>query len=603
MNNSSINARKASSQQFDAEHHYSETSIAVGEDDRPSPPDDEEIGGQGPAGPTKDDLEQMARHRSDEAQRAANARKARAQGKAAHEAAKAAKKAKMEANKALIAEFNSAMGDDNAARNFADLTALTAAEFESKLDDMSTRDQIPAVISWMNARYSTVEDDKAFVLKPVLDQNSKRITYKRLSPDDLKLVFRNRKIMVGFSPKGAPIYNDWSSIWLDHRKRTHYNGIVFDPSNKHASDIFNMWQGFKVDPKPGSWQLLKSHMLKNLCGGNREYYDWLMNWLARMFQSPAKTAETAVVLRGEEGTGKSVIGQACAGILGQHAMAISSSKHLTGKFNEHLQDCIALLAEEAFFAGDKESANALKDVITNNQLTIEPKGRRVFVAPNYLHVIMTSNSEWVVPAAIESRRFFVLDVSNAHRQDVPYFEAIFKELEDGGYSGMLHELLNRDITGFKFRTPPVTEALIEQRRQSLSPELKWYQDVLWRGYVYESKLGLENVFMDWYPEVSTALLYESYKAYNKFDRYIMAENKFGGFMKSMGASPCRPDRAIVGESRNPEDYTENNIIRQRTVTKPTVIQRPHGYRLGSLSFAREIFTKIVLPVEWPTDDE
>ena len=77
-----------------------------------------------------------------------------------------------------------------------------------------------------------------------------------------------------------------------------------------------------------------------------------MDWMARLIQFPAQQGEVAVVLIGIEGTGKGILARATPYILGQHGLAISHAKHLTGNFNAHLRDCVFLFADEAFYAGD-----------------------------------------------------------------------------------------------------------------------------------------------------------------------------------------------------------------------------------------------------------
>jgi hypothetical protein len=39
---------------------------------------------------------------------------------------------------------------------------------------------------------------------------------------------------------------------------------------------------------------------------------------------------------------------------------------------------------------------------------------------------MASNNDWVIPAGPDARRFFVLNVSDARKQDFSYFEKINK---------------------------------------------------------------------------------------------------------------------------------------------------------------------------------
>jgi hypothetical protein len=82
------------------------------------------------------------------------------------------------------------------------------------------------------------------------------------------------------------------------------------------------------------------------------------------------------------------------------------------------------------------------------------------------HLIMSSNSDWVVPAGADARRYFMLNVSDAHMQDHKYFAAIAKQMDDGGRQALLYFLINRDLSRFDVRCVPQTEALAEQKAHS-----------------------------------------------------------------------------------------------------------------------------------------
>jgi len=79
--------------------------------------------------------------------------------------------------------------------------------------------------------------------------------------------------------------------------------------------------------------------------------------------------------------------------------------------------------------------------------------------PNRLHILMASNSNWVVPASSDERRYLVLDVLGIKQGNRPYFAAIEEEMENGGLAAMLHDLLARDISAFEIRDVPQTAGL------------------------------------------------------------------------------------------------------------------------------------------------
>jgi len=196
---------------------------------------------------------------------------------------------------------------------------------------------------------------------------------------------------------------------------------------------------------------------------------------------------------------------------GRHFLHVQHADHLLGRFNAHLRDTIVLFADECFWAGDKKHEGQLKALVTEETLAIEDKGVRVVVAPNYTHLIVASNENWVVPIGAGDRRFCVLDVSNDHMQDLPYFQAMDRSLEadDGlGYSNLVHHLLQVDLTGFQVRNIPDTEARREQKMLSLTVEQDWWLRKLEEGMILR---GVE----DWQKPVITRAVYDDYIEYGK----------------------------------------------------------------------------------------
>jgi hypothetical protein len=158
---------------------------------------------------------------------------------------------------------------------------------------------------------------------------------------------------------------------------------------------------------------------------------------------------------------------------GYHYIAITNPDHLTGKFNQHLQSCSVLLADECFYAGDRKHEEVLKTLITGDTIFIEPKGFACYSVKNYTHIILCTNSEHAVPASADERRYFVLRVSDKHANDVSYFKAIADDMKHGGRAALLKFLqelnLDEHMVGderFELRRPPRTDALAEQQARS-----------------------------------------------------------------------------------------------------------------------------------------
>lgn len=262
--------------------------------------------------------------------------------------------------------------------------------------------------------------------------------------------------------KMEPIFKHWFN-WEDVRD---YDGIVFEPM-RETPGRYNLWSGFAINPKKGNWEILRMHILDNICRGNQAYYDWLMTWMAHMVQRPWEKMSSAVVLKGVRGTGKSMLFDFLRMLFGNHALKVSNKDAVVGTFNAHQAALVLLVCEEAFWAGDMQAANALKDKISSNEMMLTPKGVDSMRVENYMSVAFISNEDWVVPASLgDERRFFVLEVGEARRGDSVYFKAMKKQMEqEGGLGAFLYDLQNYIPANSDWdvlRSPPATEWLIQQ---------------------------------------------------------------------------------------------------------------------------------------------
>ena len=293
-----------------------------------------------------------------------------------------------------------------------------------------------------------------------------------------------------------------SKVWWTDSRRRRYSGLVFAPEG--ASDRFyNMWRGFPVQPKQGKCNLFLSHVHDNICKGDTALFKWLEAWMAQMFQQPHKKPGTCIVLRGRHGTGKSKVGDVLRRMTYPHDTKISKGRHLTGNFNAHLKHTLFLQVEEGFWAGDKAAEGVLKDLITSDEQQLEMKGKDVESIRNLMRVLITSNHDWVVPAAMDERRFAILDVGDDHRKDYAYFKAIDDQLDNGGREALLHHFLHLDINGINLREVPQTQGLVEQKLRSMTPEQSWWFDCLERGSIVCGS-------GDWPEWIATDTAYQSY---------------------------------------------------------------------------------------------
>jgi hypothetical protein len=200
-------------------------------------------------------------------------------------------------------------------------------------------------------------------------------------------------------------------------------------------------------------------------------------------------------------------------------MPVSDPRNLIGAFSGHLHHCIFLFIDEAFWAGDVKAEGRLKSLITEETITIEPKYFAPFQARNMLHMIMSSNNDWVVPAGHGARRYAVFKVAGDRVGDFDYFDALQSEMAEGGIEAMLWGLLRLDLGDWHPRELYKTAALVEQKQHSLRGLDAWCESLVQAGRMPE-------VCSSKYPNrcLSKALLADALR-FDKFANDVKITNK------------------------------------------------------------------------------
>ncbi len=456
---------------------------------------------------------------------------------------------------------------------------------------------IQAAIATINADYALIlVGAKAVVLRETVDF--------RARPDIGLLTIDAFKAW--FLPEKYEVNGEFVSIgplWLNSQHRRDLHGICFVPEgvkgyqgpHRVPDGWYNLWRGYSVEPdaSPEAAKLIQGyldHIRENVANGNEEHFRWIIGWFAHMFQRPQDRLGVSLVLQGEQGSGKTIVGKIAGHLLRTHYLLVTKPKHLTGDFNAYMKSCLLLQAEESFWAGDKAAEGTLKDLITGDQHLIEGKGVDAIPVLNLIRLLITSNNDWVVPAALEERRHGVFRVGNKRQQQRTYFEAIERDMEAGGYGALLHYFLTFDLASVNLGAVPKTEALLEQKIESLNTEQAFWYEVLERGSPFKNSAR-------WPVEIGKEKLFSEYLAYADQigQRRRGAQTKFWKQVRKL----C-PDLREEKPWRELTDADGNTIYEKG---KP-VLRRYRLIVLPKLQECRDAFDKRAgQPVPWPPIDD
>lgn len=308
-----------------------------------------------------------------------------------------------------------------------------------------------------------------------------------------------------------------AGIWLTSDKRREYLDLVFDPSCTSPPTSYNLFKGFAVKPKKGNCTLYKRFVRDIICNGDTSKYGYVLQWMAFLVQKPSILPEVALVLRGDQGTGKNTFIAPLLEIAGPHGIEVSTTEQLVGRFTGHLEDKLLVHANESIWGGNKQTEGALKTLITEKQRATERKGLDIVTTKNCAHVIVSSNEDWAVPAAPGQRRFVFLNVSNACKESHSYFKKIYDELASGGTAALLYELQAMELEDWHPRQRPPDSDGNDVALISSCSVTRWWHQCLEDGKLLGHSTMLLSEADDEYPTepLTKTQIFDAYVSYCK----------------------------------------------------------------------------------------
>lgn len=328
---------------------------------------------------------------------------------------------------------------------------------------------------------------KNFITHNVYNDVTRREELEFIQLDTFKNIYRNKTLQTLANKAGIDI----GTFWIGDSRRMTVESIIFDPKaytdppktlheriiEVNNKKYLNMWDGFITSKPKTKWPLTKRHIYRILCNSNPVKFKYFIKWLAWLVQNRDDPAEVAVIFKGEKGAGKSFIFSQFQILFGRSGMTITDPARLAGKFSHHFQNLIFLFCDEVYYPGDKEIEGRVKAIITEKHIDVESKFKDAITIKNRLHIAMCTNNEWVVPAGKGERRYFIESTNNKYAKDnsseavrKKYFDALWKEMQNGGREAMLHDLMNYDLKDWHPRNDvPETDEMKKQKTMSLNP--------------------------------------------------------------------------------------------------------------------------------------
>lgn len=393
-----------------------------------------------------------------------------------------------------------------------------------------------------------------------------------------------------------------AEVWLEHPDRRIITDIGMWEPGDEPEGALNYYTGLAAQPVPcteDEIRLFLDFCKNDICRGNEKHYAFLMDMLAAKLQKPLQLNKLCLVLRGGEGVGKGALTRVMENIIGQkHSINVSSSTSWLGQYGTLIKNSIWISANEAYWSGNHQHGERLKALVTEEFLDIEEKYISTKKYRNRVMVAITTNNSWAVPAGHDSRRYFVLDVSNNRADDPKFWDEFHARLGADPDTGEPHdpEYLGKVLWWFKNRKithdlkrAMETEWLVEQRQETMQ-ESREEMFVLWIRATFTGDLPDDLVtgaggysFIRLTRKDGSAIIrgdkmYEDYREYvakrTRKPRMMFHQGRFQKNMDLLGMRSRRvdKDKLLMGGNKMPGASGTGTKISVRPLPSPEEIE-------------------------------
>lgn len=298
-----------------------------------------------------------------------------------------------------------------------------ADEARNEIREKMVKKYIFMVFKYFSSIYYVAKDGSGKEVDVYTIQGNRPLTdrtKKALMPA-LDLAFYNEKKEI--SILNYPLFDLWVSLVMrgDFPGKLYaVRSLAFQPKIVHDDKglIWNTWKP-KVAPEPIGPELSRLlELLKEVVPGERDR-EALLDWSANYVQSPTKSAMSALLAAGPEGSGKSTYGNVLREFAGNDSAKEATMTSAFSRFSSGFTKFFFMIDEvKDVNVHNLDAVEKMKSVIAGKDVRIERKGVTQSDADEHqlrLHCYMCTNETNLSFVGQGSRRFTVVLFPNGAR--------------------------------------------------------------------------------------------------------------------------------------------------------------------------------------------
>ena len=417
--------------------------------------------------------------------------------------------------------------DDIIEKLQAAVLAETSFNIKLKVEDYSMDDEVRAMIDAHRQYVNTDTVDDLFAKGySSVKEEFEKIAFMLRDTVEYAFVKSTGDIQIVKKKDFKDRFEDWSYMevkrkkngeagteqvpfidkWLkDPEKRYHTHIDLVPPPMKAPAGVYNIWKGFdiersKVAPKDPSRVF---ELIKVLCNHDMNAYEYVVDWIAQMFQSPAVKTGTAICFKSKQGAGKGSLYKILENMMG--SLCKETADPLQTIFGTHGNlhiGKIFVAIDETGSADTCKVLGRLKNIITSDKTVYNEKGLKQVVVSNFTRFMFTTNNS--IPISVDGkddRRYCIIECSSELCKKSEFWNIFYDQVvnDEGVIRGFYDYLMGRDISGRNWMKLPETELRQEVIDVSTHPIVFWFD--LWvRSHPVDQR---------WTP----SQLFDSYRSY------------------------------------------------------------------------------------------
>lgn len=205
-----------------------------------------------------------------------------------------------------------------------------------------------------------------------------------------------------------------------------------------------------------------NHIREVIANGNVKIYTYILNWIAKILQTPDYQSGIVIMILGAQGTGKNTFSDAISQLMRRYAQPNLSMNSVVGGWNTLLRNMkLAVINELQSQTNNNnkyKDGDDLKTIITEDTIVIKEKYVNDMVMKNVCNFIMISNNNTPFRIEMGDRRYLVVRTNDKYAGVKSYFDELYKTINtEGFYENLFTYFMKYDTQHFSIHPAPKTK--------------------------------------------------------------------------------------------------------------------------------------------------